>query len=133
MKLSPYLTFDGTALEAMGFYADALGGKVTSTMRFGDMPKADHWPGMPGDQMAHVRVDFGDQSLMASDGGGRPHHGFHGHSLQTSWGTPEEAKAAFDKLSEGGEVIMPCERTFWASAFGMCTDRYGVTWMVNCD
>ncbi len=133
MKLNPYLTFDGNAQEAMTFYAEALGGTVADAMRFGDMPESDHWPGMPADEMAHIRVDFGGQSLMASDGGGRTHEGFHGHSLQTSWDTPEEAKAAFDRLAVGGEVIMPCEPTFWAKAFGMCKDRYGVTWMVNCD
>ena len=30
-------------------------------------------------------------------------------------------------------VIMPLEKTFWAERFGMLTDRFGLSWMVNCD
>ena len=134
MKLNPYLTFDGNALEAMTTYADILGGEITMSMRFGDMPNEAHWPGMNEDEMAHITVALpGGDALMASDGGGRAHQGFHGHNLQLAFQTAEEAQAKFAKLAEGGEVIMPCEPTFWAKAFGMCKDRYGVSWMVNCD
>ena len=42
-----------------------------------------------------------------------------------------EAEAMFAGLCEGGTV--PLERTFWAERFGMCTDRFGVSWMVNCE
>ena len=44
-----------------------------------------------------------------------------------------EAEALFAGLSEGGTVTMPLEKTFWAERFGMCTDRFGVSWMVNCE
>jgi uncharacterized glyoxalase superfamily protein PhnB len=26
---------------------------------------------------------------------------------------------------------MPLQETFWAKRFGMCTDRFGIPWMVN--
>ena len=32
----------------------------------------------------------------------------------------------------GGTITMPFGPTFWASAFGMCVDRFGIGWMVNC-
>lgn len=134
MKLNPYLTFDGNAREAMTFYAEVLGGEITMSMRFSEMPEEAHWPGMVGDEMAHVSVTLpGGDTLMGSDSGGLTHEGFHGHSLQAAFDTIEEAEAIFDKLSDGGTVVMPCEPTFWAKAFGMCTDRYGVSWMVSCD
>jgi PhnB protein len=28
---------------------------------------------------------------------------------------------------------MPLGKTFWAERFGMCTDRFGVPWMINCE
>ena len=134
MKLNPYLTFAGKAEEAMTFYAGALDGTVTGAMRFGEMPKEDQFPGMDPNGMAHIRVDFANgDSLMASDDPNPDHAGFHNVTLQTAWDTPEGAKVAFDKLAAGGEVIMPCDKTFWARAFGMCRDKYGVRWMVNCD
>ena len=38
----------------------------------------------------------------------------------------------FNKLSEGGKVIMPFEDAFWGSKFGMLEDKFGVRWMVDC-
>jgi len=37
----------------------------------------------------------------------------------------------WDKLSEGGNVSLPLEKQMWGDLFGMCTDKYGVPWMVN--
>jgi PhnB protein len=28
---------------------------------------------------------------------------------------------------------MPFAKTFWAERFGMCIDRFGIPWMVNCE
>jgi len=44
-----------------------------------------------------------------------------------------EGERLFAALSEGGQVVMPMEKTFWAERFGMFTDRFGVSWMVNCE
>jgi len=45
----------------------------------------------------------------------------------------DESEKLFAALAEGGTVIMPLEKTFWAERFGMLTDRFGVSWMVNCE
>ena len=37
----------------------------------------------------------------------------------------------FDALADGGTVTMPLETQMWGDVFGMCTDRFGVDWMVN--
>ena len=39
----------------------------------------------------------------------------------------------FSALAEGGTISMPIQQTFWAHRFGMCTDRFGMPWMVNCE
>jgi PhnB protein len=44
-----------------------------------------------------------------------------------------EADHLFAKLSDGGNVTMPLQDTFWGAYFGMWTDRFGVNWMVNYD
>jgi PhnB protein len=44
-----------------------------------------------------------------------------------------EAERIFAALSEDGSVQMPLEATFWAARFGMLVDRFGVSWMVNCE
>jgi PhnB protein len=44
----------------------------------------------------------------------------------------DEGKGTFNALAEGGTVVMPFAKTFWSPGFGMCVDRFGIPWMVNC-
>ena len=37
----------------------------------------------------------------------------------------------FARLSEGGRLIMPMEKTFWGSYFGRFTDKFGINWMIS--
>jgi PhnB protein len=54
-------------------------------------------------------------------------------SLAIGLNDPEQAKQLFGKLAKDGTVIMPLEKTYWAEAFGMLTDKFGIKWMINCD
>ena len=54
-------------------------------------------------------------------------------SLAIGLNDPEAAKRIFGNLAKDGSVVMPLEKTYWAEAFGMLTDKFGVKWMVNCD
>ncbi len=54
-------------------------------------------------------------------------------SLAIGLNDPERAKQVFGNLAKNGSVVMPLEKTYWAEAFGMVTDKFGVKWMVNCD
>jgi PhnB protein len=44
-----------------------------------------------------------------------------------------EAERVFHALSEGGQIQMAIQETFWANRFGTFTDKYGTPWMVNCE
>ncbi len=133
MKLNPYLTFDGTAREALEFYARVLNGTVGAAMTFAEMPEEDI-PEAMCNRLAHGRVVFDGGTIMVSDTWGPESDAKHsGFSLQTEWPTVEAAKNAFEALSEGGNITMAFGPTFWAAGFGMCRDRFGVPWMVNCD
>ena len=69
--------------------------------------------------------------LMASDvppGMYQPKSGF---AVSLNYPTADEARPIFDKLSQGGQVMMPFGKTFWADGFGMFTDRFGTPWMVG--
>jgi PhnB protein len=131
MQLNPYLTFDGQAREAAEMYAKSLGGTVENLMRFGDMPDSSMVPPGMEDRLAHARVVFPGGTIMLSDGMVE-HRGFHGHSLQLDFDSVDEARAVYDALMEGGTAIMPFGKTFWAEAYALFLDRFGVSWMVNC-
>lgn len=133
MQMCPYLTFDGTALDAITFYADVLNGELAEVMRFDQMPGAEgKYSAEVGARLVHGQVRFGGQVIMVSDTMGQdPFEGHHGFTIQTNWDTVTEAEAAFAKLSKGGTVSMPFGPTFWAKGFGVCRDKFGVGWMVN--
>ncbi|MNN97146.1 hypothetical protein D3C81_2162530 [compost metagenome] len=72
--------------------------------------------------------------LMASDTTpDRPTQGMSGCSISLNVDSIAEAERVFNALAEGGKVDMPLEATFWAARFGMLVDRFGVSWMINCE
>jgi len=136
MLIQPYLFFDGRCEEALAFYGKAVGAQVQNLVRFKDNPE------QPGDQPAgprppdgekimHASMKIGESLVNASDGecGGKPT--FQGFSLVVNAKDEDEAKRVFNALLEdGGSATMPLSKTFFASAFGMLSDRFGVHWMV---
>src|SRR5205823_2797518 len=103
-------------------------------MRFKDTPEPQP-PGMisPGaeDKVMHASFRIGDTTLMASDGRCLGKTGFQGFSLSIAVSDESEAERLFAALADGGEVQMPLAKTFWSPRFGMVTDRFGVSWMIN--
>ncbi len=133
MPVQPYLFFDGRAEEAIEFYRQALGAEVTMMMRYSDSPDPmppSMVPPRSENKIMHASLQIGDATIMASDGGCRGAASFQGFSLSVSAKDQPKAQALFDRLGDGGQVQMPLGKTFFAPAFGMVADRFGVSWMV---
>lgn len=136
MKLIPFLGFNGKTHEAMAFYAQVLGGTVTSEMKYRDMPPIENTDGcgeMPPDTLDHVahsQLEVGSAILMAADGPSSG--GDNATTINIDVDSVEEAERVFKALAEGGEIKMPIGETFWAHRWGFLIDRYGKPWMVNC-
>lgn len=134
MKINPYLIFDGNCEEAFKRYAEVFGGKLPMLMRFSDAPDGGQVPAEFKSRVMHVRLDVGDQVLMGSDNcPPMPYEGTKGASVSLNVDSKAEAKRIYDALSAGGQVTMELQQTFWAAAFAMFTDRFGVPWMINCE
>ena len=130
-QLNTYLFFDGNCADAMRFYERTLGGKL-SLMTHAESPMAAQTPPGSANRIMHARLEFDGGMLMASDSmAGQPYGGMKGFSLSLIYPTAAEARRMFDTLAQGGRIIMPIEKTFWAEAFGMLVDRFGTPWMVN--
>jgi PhnB protein len=134
MEVQAYLFFDGRCEEAVEFYKKALGAKVEMLMRFKESPDPPP-PGMlpPGSEnkIMHSCLRIGDTAVMASDGGCTGKGSFQGFSLSLAVASAAEADRLWGALADGGTVQMPIGKTFWSPRFGMVTDRFGVSWMVN--
>lgn len=70
---------------------------------------------------------------MGGDAPSSTHHKQQGSSIDIGVDDPLEAERIFNVLAETGTVTMSLQQTFWAIRFGMCTDRFGTPWMVNCE
>ena len=127
--VQPYLFFEGRCEEAMEFYRKALDAKVERVMKYKEGPQS---PGMkmPPEKVMHAAFKVGDTQVLASDGhcAGKP--SFQGFSLTVSARDDADAKRLFSALADGGKVTQPLTKTFFASSFGMLTDKFGLGWMV---
>jgi PhnB protein len=131
--IQPYLFFEGRTEEALEFYKKVLGAQVQAVLRYKDSPEQSKFPHgsvPPGDKVMHSAFTVGESLIMASDGmcGGKPL--FIGFSLSYPAKDEADARKRFDALSMGGHVHMPLAETFFARAFGMVSDKFGVAWMV---
>jgi PhnB protein len=131
--IQAYLFFEGRCEEALGYYRDALGAEIKVLMRCCDSPQP--WPAgtLPTgseNKVMHAEFRIGGTTLLASDGFCSGDAGFHGFSLSLPAADGTEAKRLFEALADGGAVSMPLRPTFFATSFGMVTDRFGIDWMV---
>ncbi|MEX2299978.1 MAG: glyoxalase/bleomycin resistance/extradiol dioxygenase family protein [Bryobacterales bacterium] len=131
LGVSPYIAFKGNCREAMEFYKDALGAEVLFVQTVGESPMTDMGP---PENIMHCTMKIGDSTVMACDDP-RPEAAAGDGNISLAIGLNDTARAKqfFENLAKGGAVIMPLQKTFWAEAFGMVTDKFGVKWMVNCD
>jgi|SRR5665213_2428865 len=131
MQMNVHLNFQGNCAEAFDFYKKVFGAKDAFAMKYGEAPA-----GMPveadwKDKIMHTSIPLGDGLLMGCDapqGRSTPIGGF-----QVSVESKDEAevKSIYEALKVGGSVQMPMSSTFWSPLFGMCTDKFGVAWMVG--
>ena len=134
MQLNTYLTFDTNCREAFEFYRTVFGGEFAEIHTFEEAPPDMGVPEHERGLIMHVALPIGSSVLMGSDSSstqGPPPVVGSNFSVSVSPDSKEEADRLFAGLSEGGKTIMPLDDTFWGARFGMCIDRFGVTWQIN--
>ena len=126
-----YLLFNGNCREAFDFYSRTLGGKIEFMQTFGETP-GQETPAAIKDQIMHISMDVDGAKIMGSDAPGE-HAVTVGNNFSISVEANSEAGVdkLYNALAEGGTMTMPPSETFWSKRFGMCTDRFGVNWMVS--
>jgi PhnB protein len=128
-RLNPYIAFDGDAREAMEFYREVFGGDLVMNTfgEFGAPESPD------ADKIMHSQLETpSGYTLMGSDTPqGMDYSPGTNVSISLSGDDTDELHGYWEKLSEGGTVSVPLEKQMWGDEFGMCTDRFGIAWMVN--
>jgi PhnB protein len=133
MKLNPHVSFNGDCEAAFQLYERCLGGKIVVMLTYGNSPMADQAPPQMRGKIVHATLSVGNNVVYGADVPPeqyQPPKGFH---LTVGLDDPNDAERIFQALSEGGTVQMPLQNTFWAVRFGVLTDRFGVSWEINCE
>lgn len=132
-QINIHLPFSGQCEEAFKLYEKTLGGKIVFMGRYKDMPDQSMTPPGWDDKIMHTSLNVNGVTIMGADSAPSHYQKASGIDVSVNVKDPEEAERIFATLSEGGQVRMPLEETFWAKKFGMCTDRFGIPWMINCE
>jgi PhnB protein len=128
--LNPYISFRDNARQALEFYRDVFGGNLSLNTfgQYGD-------PNQPGaDNIMHgqLQADNGFTLMAADTPPGMDFNAGGGNiTISLSGDDEQELRGYWDRLSDGGNVSMPFEKQMWGDVFGMCTDKFGVAWMVD--
>ena len=129
-QLNPYLNFRDNAREAMEFYKTVFGGKLTvSTF------KEFHASQDPAedDKVMHsvLEADNGITFMAADTPNSMEYKPGTNFNMSLSGDNETELRRYFESLSADGTVAMPLDKAPWGDIFGMCTDRFGVPWLIN--
>jgi PhnB protein len=133
LRLTPYLMMNGNAKEAIKFYEKALDAKLLFYQTFGEMPENPEHP-LPEEAkelVSHAMIKVGETDLMFSDT-------FPGQNTQSGDQVTicitsddiEKSKQIFESLKQEGQVKMPLQETFFSPAYGIVTDKFGVTFQI---
>jgi PhnB protein len=127
---TPYFILNGRTEQAIAFYQRALGAKLETLQRFGDVDQG--CPAAMKSRVMHAGLRVGDALLMMSDGpneGAPPRSG--SVNVALDFDDPEQARQCFDALAANGQVVQPLVDAPWGGLFGALADEFGINWMFN--
>lgn len=131
MTLNTYVNFRGNCAEAFRFYEKHLGAKIGMMMTHDQSPDQSHYKPEWKDLVLHATISIGGTELMAADvPEAEPMRSAY---LSLRVESDAEAERVFAALSDGGQIFMPIQQTFFATRFGQCRDRFGMNWMILHD
>lgn len=129
---NPLIALNGTAAEAIAFYEQALQAKVLFKQSFGEIPD----PKEPMSEevkkrVAHSVLKLGESELYVSDiFPGEPHQTGNQVTVCVTTSTAEYSQQLFDALKQGGQVNRPLQPIYFSPAYGIVTDKFGVTFHI---
>lgn len=128
-KIIPYLWFDNQAEEAVNFYVAAFGeAEVGSVSRYEE--ENAEVSGRPAESVMTVEFRLKGRDFVALNGG--PYFKFSpATSFFVNCSTRDEVDRLWEKLAEGGSVLMGLDKYPFSERYGWIQDKYGVSWQLN--
>lgn len=136
--LNIYLYFKGNCEKAFDFYKSIFGGEYAFVGRYKDIPQAarENFPYCTDEQIMHITLPISKETLLMGadwmDSKQETSESKRGFSLYVNTDNKKEAERLFDSLSDEGEIIVPIGVQFWGSYYGLCIDKFGISWKISC-
>jgi PhnB protein len=130
MKLYTYLNYGGNCEQAFRFYEQHLGGKITMLVTHAQQPNPEAVPPDWKNAILHARISIGETELMGADVPPVRFQPIRSAYLSLLLDSIEEAERIYAVLSDGGDIFMPIQETFFAFRFAMLRDKFGTSWMI---
>jgi len=128
MRLDVYVNYPGTCREAFEFYEQQLGAKIRMLMTHGEGPNAANLSAEQRKEVLHARLELAGTVVMGADiANAEPMRSAY---LTLTTDTAEDAERVYTLLSDGGQIFMKMEKTFFANRFAMLRDKFGTSWML---
>ncbi len=132
MAVNAYLNFHGNCREAVDFYADAFGATRQPITTYGQADSGMPIPPEAHDWVMHTTLTLAGSLVMLADTPpGMPFTLGNNISLVVTGSDIDTLTTLFNTLAEGGDIIMPLQKTFWSALYGFVTDRFGVHWQIS--
>ena len=130
MQLNTYLNYGGNCRQAFEFYEKHLGATITMLTTHAEVPDPSNVPPEWRDAVLHARIELGGTTVFAADVPPDRFQPMRSAYLSLSVDSDAEAERIYALLSEGGQIFMRMEETFFAHRFAMLRDRFGTSWML---
>jgi PhnB protein len=130
MKLHPYLNYGGNCEQAFRFYEQHLGGKIIAMMTHEEVPSASNVPAEWRKAILFARMNIGETELLGNDVPPDRFQPMRSAYLSLTVDSSAEADRIYALLSDGGEIFMPLQETFFAPRFAMLRDKFDTSWMI---
>ena len=131
MRMNVHLNFRGNCAEAFAFYTKVFKAANPFQVTYGDAPTGSPVPPDWSGKVMHASIPVGEGLLMGCDAPPDKSTPLGGFQVSVETKDEAEVRRIYEALSQGGSVQMPIAPTFWSPLFGMCTDKFGVAWMVG--
>lgn len=137
VTVNPYLYFNGNCEEAFNFYKAVFQRDFTYLGRYKDVPQTDRQVFQETDEkIMHVSLPISSETVLMGSDNNKAYEElltYNNFSLIIHTDEKIEADRLFHELSQGGQIKMPMNLTFWGSYYGICIDKFGIMWKVTME
>lgn len=133
-----YLYYKGNCEEAFNFYRSAFNKEFQYIGRYKDVPTAarQNFPHCTDEQIMHIALPISKETILMGadiiDPDGEKTQSVANFSLYLNTDSKKEADRLFNALSADGRIKMPMGDQFWGSYYGICIDKFGISWKISC-